>query len=251
MPVREIVVCRDPNCLAHAAAQFILGEIALIDDRRFHLALSGGSTPAIVYDVLASNPASGKLLNSACEFYFSDERTVGPDHPDSNFGLANSKLFEPLGVEQDVIHRMIGEAKDPQDEVRRYVELILSQVPVGTGNTPRFDLTILGMGSDGHTASIFPDYDYNRYENALVAVPFVNSLNQRRLTFTLKLINASRAVLILVSGKAKAAAVKSALDSSIESSKLPVSRVAAERTVWLLDLDAASELNWTGNVLSL
>ena len=251
MPVREIVVCRDQKCLTHAAAQFILGEIAFAQDRRFCLALSGGTTPAVVYDLLASNPANGLILNASCEFFFSDERPVGPDHPDSNFRLASRQLFEPLGIEPGIIHRMKGEANDPDSEARRYADLIRAKVPSDRDSIPRFNLTILGMGSDGHTASIFPDYDFERHENDLVAVPFVHSLGQMRLTFTLKLINASRAALILVSGKGKAAAVKSALDSSIESSKLPVSRVAAERTVWLVDSDAASELNWTGRVLSL
>lgn len=251
MLVREIVVCSDQKSLAHAAAQFVLGEISLVENRRFHLALSGGSTPAIVYDVVASNPANSVVLNSSCEFYFSDERPVGPDHPDSNYRLAHTRLFEPLGIDPGIIHRIKGEANDLSAEARRYSELIRNNVPAGSDSIPNFDLTILGIGADGHTASIFPDNDLARLESDLVTAPHVRSLGQQRLTFTFKLINASRAALILVSGQSKAAAVKSALDSSIESSKLPVSRVAAQRTIWMLDLDAASELNWSGRVLSL
>lgn len=251
MPTRELVVCRDQRTLAHAAAQFIVGEKALVENRRFCLALSGGTTPAIVYDVLASNPANRTHLNQHCEFYFSDERPVGPDHPDSNFRLANEHLFRKLDIGEANIHRLHGEASERSAEAKRYADLIRSSLPTDANNIPQFDLTMLGMGSDGHTASIFPDFDFDRFKDELVAAPFVSSIKQNRLTFTLRLINASRAALILVSGKGKAAAVKSALDSSIESGKLPVSRVAASRTVWLMDLDAASELNWTGRVLSL
>lgn len=251
MPTRELVVCCDQRTLAHAAAQFIVGEIALAENRRFHLALSGGTTPAIVYDVLASNPANDSFLKQHCEFYFSDERPVGPDHPDSNFRLANEHLFRKLDIGEANIHRLHGEAGDLSAEAKRYAALIRSSLPTDADNIPQFDLTILGMGVDGHTASIFPDLDFDHFANELVAAPFVGSMKQKRLTFTLRLINASQAVLILVSGKGKAATVKSALDSSIESGKLPVSRVAASRTVWLMDLDAASELNWTGRVLSL
>ncbi len=251
MAVREIVVCRDQNALAYAAAQFVLGEIGLVEGRRFLLALSGGSTPTLLYDALAANPTNGQLLNLHCEFFFSDERTVSAEHPDSNFGLAQKILFEPLGISSGIIHRMHGESKDLSAEAVRYSRLIESKSAARVGGVPQLDLTILGMGADGHTASIFPGDDRDSNENALVIAPWVKKLNTHRLSFSMKLINASRAVLLLVSGKSKASSVKTALDSTEERSKLPVSQVAAERTVWLLDQAAASQLNWSGPVLTL
>lgn len=251
MAVREIVVCRDQNALAHAAAQFVLGEIGLVSGRRFLLALSGGSTPAMLYDVLAANPANGELLNSQCEFFFSDERAVAPEHPDSNFGMARSRLFEPLRISSGIIHRMRGESPNLSAEAERYSQLIQSKALVRTNGVPQLDLTILGMGADGHTASLFPGEDSGSERGDLVIAPWIESLKAHRLSFSMKLINASRAVLILVCGESKASAAKTALDSTEERSKLPVSRVAAERTVWLLDQTAASQLNWTGPVLSL
>jgi 6-phosphogluconolactonase len=250
MAVREVIVCSDQHALAHAAAQFVLGDIELVSGRRFLLALSGGSTPALLYDVLAANPANAELLNSRCEFFFSDERAVAADHPDSNFGLAYNRLFEPLGLHSSIIHRMKGESADLVAEAERYAQLVQSKA-VARNGVPQLDLTILGMGADGHTASIFPGNNLGESKGDLVIAPWVESLKAHRLSFSMTLVNASRAVLILVSGESKASAVKTALDSAAESAKLPVARVAAERTVWLLDKPAASQLNWTGPVLSL
>jgi 6-phosphogluconolactonase len=251
MSVREVVVCSDKGALAHAAAQFVLGEIERKESRPFLLALSGGSTPAAMYDVIAANRSSADLLNTKCELFFSDERLVGPDHPESNYRLARTKLFEPLGVDSRIIHRMHGETADIPAETRRCSDLIREKAGAPPGVIPRFDLTILGMGSDGHTASLFPDYDFGAPESDIIVAPFVATLDSRRLSFSMKLINTSRAALVLIAGGEKAAAVKSALDSSIQESRLPVARVAAERTVWMLDRPAARELNWTGEVLSL
>jgi 6-phosphogluconolactonase len=251
MSVREIVVCADTNVLAHAAAQFVLGEIERKEAGRFLLALSGGSTPAALYDVIAQNPAAREILNSRCEIFFSDERPVGPDHPDSNFRLARTRLFEPLGLDNRIIHCMEGEASQLEVEGSRYTRLIRRLAGVEADELPRFDLTLLGMGADGHTASLFPDYDFKLPERDIIVTPYVASINSRRLSFSMSLINASRAALVLIAGGEKAQAVNKALDSSIQEDMLPVARVAAERTVWMLDLAAARLLNWTGKVLSL
>lgn len=251
MSVREVVVCSDAGALAHAATQFVLGEIERKETGRFLLALSGGSTPAALYDVLTQNPQAREILNSRCEIFFSDERLVGPDHPDSNYRLAEAHLFEPMGIDPRIIHHMQGEASQLEAETSRYAQLIRHCAGIEAGEMPRFDLVLLGMGADGHTASLFPDYDFESPERDIIVSPFVGSINSRRLSFSLSLINASRAALILVAGGGKAAAVKKALDSSILGDRPPVARVVAERTVWMLDLAAARLLNWTGKVLSL
>ncbi|MBI5266184.1 MAG: 6-phosphogluconolactonase [candidate division Zixibacteria bacterium] len=250
MPTREIVVCQDRETLARAAAQFVLGEVERKESGRFLLALSGGTTPARLYDILAETPSAGELLSSLCELFFSDERPVGPDHFDSNYRTAQSHLFEPLRIDERIIHRMRGESKDLYAEAGRYASLIREKAGVAADAIPRLDLTILGMGPDGHTSSLFPGYDFES-ENDLVVAPFVPALKTHRLSFGLRLINASRAVLVLVSGEEKAAMVKKVLDKSIVERELPASRVAAERTVWMLDTAAAGKLDWTGPVLGL
>ncbi len=250
MPVREIVVCADRRTVALAGAQFVLGEIERKETGRFLLALSGGGTPSTMYDILASTPGAGRLMTERCEIFFSDERPVGPDDPDSNYLTARTHLFEPLNVPERIIHRIQGEAGDLKAEAKKYASLIRISAGVPNDQIPEFDLTVLGMGPDGHTASLFPDYDFSS-ERDIVVVPFVRDKRTYRVSFSLGLINASWAALILVTGEEKAPAVKKALIESITDNSVPASRVQARRTVWMLDREAAGMLNWTGRVLGL
>ena len=250
MPVREIIVCQTKVGLARASAQFVLGEIERKESGKFLLALSGGTTPACLYDAIVETPQAGQLISSKCELFFSDERSVGPDSPDSNYRLAFKHLTEPLRLDERIIHRILGESADLAAEAARYGALIRQTAGTAHGTVPRLDLTLLGMGSDGHTASLFPGYDFAA-EKEIVVAPYVPVKNSFRVSFGLRLINASRVALILVAGEEKAEAVKKVLDKSILDTELPVARVAAERTVWLLDMAAAGQLGWTGPVLTL
>jgi 6-phosphogluconolactonase len=250
MPIREIIVCENSEALARAAAQFVVGEIERKEAGRFLLALSGGTTPAAMYDILADTASARELLSARCELFFSDERQVGPEHVDSNYRIAHLHLFEPLRIDECIIHRIRGESKDLKAEADRYAALIREKAGVYDDRVPRLDLTLLGMGPDGHTASLFPGYDFES-ERDLVVAPYVPAKQASRVSFGLRLINASRAVLILVVGEEKAEMVKKVLDKSIINMELPASRVAAERTVWVLDRAAAGKLNWAGPVLTL
>lgn len=228
----------------------MLGEIERKDTGRFLLALSGGRTPSAMYDILASTPGAGELMADRCEIFFSDERPVGPEDPDSNYRAARAHLFEPLNISERIIHRIHGEADDLDFEANRYASLIRTTAGVSNNQTPELDLTLLGMGPDGHAASLFPDYDFSN-ERDLVVVPFVRDKRTYRVSFSLGLINASRAALFLVTGEEKAPAVKKALVESITVNSVPASRVQARRTVWMLDREAAGMLNWTGRILGL
>jgi len=250
MPVREIVVCADRRTVALAGAQFVLGEIERKETGRFLLALSGGSTPSAMYDVIASTPGAGELIADRAEIFFSDERSVGAEDPDSNYRAARTHLFEPLNVPERIIHRIHGEANDLKAEAKRYGSLIRDTAGLSNNQTPELDLTLLGMGIDGHTASLFPDYDFGG-ERDIVVAPFVRDQKTFRVSFSLGLINASRAALFLVTGEEKAPAVKKALIESITDNSVPASRVQASRTVWMLDREAAGMINWTGRVLGL
>jgi 6-phosphogluconolactonase len=203
-----------------------------------------------MYDILASTPGAGQLMADRCEIFFSDERSVGPEDADSNYRTAKTHLFEPLNIPERIIHRIHGEASDLKAEAKRYASLIRMTAGVSNNQTPELDLTLLGMGSDGHAASLFPDYDFGN-EPDIVVAPFVHDKRTYRISFGLGLINASRAALFLVTGEEKAPAVKKALIESITDNSVPASRVQASRTVWMLDREAAGMLNWTGRVLGL
>src|SRR5207253_9445178 len=126
------------------------------EDRAFTVALSGGSTPKALYLVLASEPYRTQVDWSKIEFFFGDERGVPPHHPDSNYGMANESLFRPAGVVSGQIHRMKGEMKN----LSAAAELYATELRVfATDDFPHFDLVLLGLGADGHTASLFPHSD--------------------------------------------------------------------------------------------
>jgi len=241
----RFTVLRSPADLAAAAADRIVASARNAIRRRGRcvLALSGGSTPRLVYPLLASRPRIDLVDWSRVEFFWGDERGVPPDHPDSNFGLARGLLLDQLPrVRLEAVHRMPADAADPDAAAARYeAELgrVLGVRPGGT-RRPRFDLVWLGMGPDGHTASLFPGADAlsERRRWVIPATAPKSSAVASRMTLTLPLINAARAVLFVVAGADKAQAVRAV---RVGSSALPAARVRARSTVWLLDAKAAGE----------
>ena len=206
------------------------------------IALSGGSTPKLLYQKLVSLPETRQLLAQRAEFYFSDERPVGPEHPESNFHSADSALFRPLGIDRNHVHRMRGEAEDSEQEAAIYGQEIRATVPI-VDNWPRFDVTLLGMGADGHIASLFPDFAFDPPSERLILAPFVRDKGTNRLTFSLPMINASHAVFLMVTGSDKADTVRKALYPQGSGAIVPAARVDALETRWFLDRDAAARLD--------
>ena len=242
--VITIQIYTDAATVAKAAARFVYDLLtAHVYPRKFTLALSGGSTPKLMYEQLRQMPDIARLLNSRAEIFFSDERAVSPESEQSNYRTARVGLFEPFGIDASIIHRMRGEASDLAAEAARYAREIREVTATEAPLTPQLDLVLLGMGPDGHTASLFPDHDFRATEHALVAAPYVASQQSCRLTFTQRLINGSKTVLFLVAGADKASAVKKVLSADFESDMLPARRVEAEQTIWLLDKAAASQLD--------
>jgi len=241
----QFTVLRSPADLAAAAADRIVASARNAIRRRGRcvLALSGGSTPRLVYPLLASRPRIGLVDWSRVEFFWGDERGVPADHPDSNFGLARSLLLDQLpSVRLEAVHPMPADAADPDAAAARYeAELgrVLGVRPGGT-RRPRFDLVWLGMGPDGHTASLFPGADAlsERRRWVIPATAPKSSAVASRMTLTLPLITAARAVLFVVAGADKAQAVRAV---RVGSSALPAARVRARSTLWLLDAAAAGE----------
>ncbi len=238
--MREVIVCHTPVEVGLKAAMLLVEGLRNHgSENRYSIALSGGNTPKPMYHALSEIPDAGRLLAERGQIFFSDERAVPPDSDQSNYRSAQVGLFEPLNISSGIIHRLEGEASDLQAEARRYSNLIKNMVKPGENGRPSFDLILLGMGADGHTASLFPDSPIDEGSGDLVMARYVPSVSAWRLTFSLALINDARMAVFMVTGADKAEAVKKALSADINGYTLPATRVNAARTIWLLDRDAA------------
>ncbi|AWX43083.1 6-phosphogluconolactonase [Flagellimonas maritima] len=236
----ELKIYKDKNEVAqHFSAYF--SEL-FKDKSTFHVALSGGSTPKVVFDVLAAD-FSSKIDWTKIHFYWGDERCVPPSDDESNYKMTMEHLFSKIDVPKENIHRILGE-KEPLLEAMRYGGLLEKNLPSQNG-TPQFDLVILGMGDDGHTASIFPHeielWDSSR--NCEVAVH--PDSGQKRVTITGKIINAASQVAFLVTGSGKAEKVKAIIEKQEDFKKYPASLVSPDsgNLIWFLDGDAATGIS--------
>lgn len=232
----DLQIAPTPERLAVAAARFIERVAADAAARRgcFAIALAGGSTPLTAYASLA---AIEGMPWAQTHVFWSDERCVPPDHPDSNFGAARAMLLSRIPAVH--ISRIRGE-DDPGAEARRYEALVRQEVG---GDPPQFDIILLGLGTDGHTASLFPGSAAVRATRRLVvAVEPPAHAAHTRITFTLPLINAARRVLFLVAGREKAEIAARVLQG--RGRALPAGRVRLREgeITWMLDEAAAAEL---------
>jgi len=222
-----------------------LRQQAVHERGRFLVALSGGRTPEQVYRRLASQSPAAPQEWSSTHFFFSDERCVPPDHPDSNYHLADAALFRPLNIPEDRIHRMRGEHPNHDAAAREYEDVLRTVTNADPAGWPQLDLLMLGIGNDGHTASLFPGTDALRERRRWVTVGQAPSGPPTRLTLTLGVINQATVVLFLVTGEAKAGIVKSILEPQQETDRLlPAALVRPKggRLIWLLDPPAAAQL---------
>ena len=228
-------------------AEFI---VALARERvqahgRFHIALSGGSTPRRLYELLALPRTEGppRMDNAAWgrwHVFWGDERCVPPDHQDSNYRMAGESLLDRVPVPTDQVHRMRGEAS-PQSAAEEYEGLLRQVLP---GPIPAFDLILLGIGEDGHTASLFSNTDALMEKERLVVANWAPHLQAHRLTFTLPLINAARAIAFLVTDESKAQVLAKVLKPAPAEPPLPSSlvRPTSGTVHWFLTAAAASRL---------
>lgn len=203
-----------------------------------NIALSGGRTPSFLFRALVDR-ASGVDWQKA-RFFWVDERCVPAAHPESNFGAAYSSFLEPVSIAEGNYFRIRGE-DDPEEEAERYGELIREMVPA-TGDVPQFDIVLLGMGSDGHTASIFPHEIELWHAESLCAVGTHPETGQKRVTFTGRLINAASKVVFLVAGKDKATIVQEVIRQSGQYRTYPAALVnpVPGSLHWYLDADAGT-----------
>lgn len=243
----ELNVYRDPATLPTAAAErFIQAAIAAQDARgMFNVALSGGSTPRGMYRALAAPPYRDQVNWNAVQVFFSDERFVPPESEESNYHLARQELLSQVQIPDRFVHRVATVDILPAESAALYEQGIRRVLQAGLDEVPSFDLIFLGLGPDGHTASLFPGTEALQERDLLVAANFVPELDSWRITFTYPLLNAARQVAFLVEGAGKAEMVRRVIEGDAE---LPASliRPITGELVWMLDQAAAADLPGQG-----
>jgi 6-phosphogluconolactonase len=209
---------------------------------RFCVALAGGTTPRSVYARVADrqSPYRAQIHWARTWVLFGDERQVAPDHDESNFRMVSEALLRHVPVPEEQVHRIRGENPDSQRAAEEYEEILRDVFRLGAGERPRFDLVLLGLGADGHTASLFPGSEASR-ETVRLVTGVTRDPGPDRITLTLPVLNNAAAVLFLVSGKEKAETVRRIFAGA---SDLPAAQIRPEQgdLLWLLDGDAASAL---------
>lgn len=245
--VTPVRVFEDADGLGRALAEEFaaLAQAAIAARGRFMVALSGGSTPKRLYRLLSGPPFRERVAWGAVEFFWGDERAVPPDHPDSNYGSVRDGLLAPLGVRPERVHRIRAEMSDRDAAARAYEAEISTVFGVGVnGLPPAFDLILLGMGADGHTASLFPGSAGLVERKRWVVSHFVPSLGAERITLTVPILNRAREIRIMVAGREKAGTLSAALAGDHDPATLPIQLIKPERgrLVWFVDQEAASTL---------
>lgn len=222
----------DAAAFADEAAKLILESIAdgLLQRGRCTLTLAGGTTPAPVYARMAVSPLAKTIAWEHVAVYFGDERCVPPDHADSNYRMAYETFLRHVAIPSASVHRIAGEQPDPDVAARNYERLLPDAL----------DVLLLGMGADGHTASLFPHSSAVEERRRRVVSASRPPPSPARITITPPVIDAARTVIVLAAGAGKASAVARALEGAFAPEELPIQ--FALRGTWLIDDAAAREL---------
>lgn len=244
----EIRICPEIDSLSRAAAKavFEIATAAVLQSGRFTLALAGGNTPRHLYGMLASEYRD-KMPWHSTHLFWSDERNVSKTSPESNFKMAHDSMISKLSIPPQNIHPIPTELESPESAAQTYEEHLRDffQLENGGLKYPKFDLVLLGLGEDGHTASLFPgDPILNEKEKQVAAVNASSKYKtQERITLTLRVINSAENVFFIVSGGKKKEVAKTILDGSEDSrEKYPAAMVQPkDALVWFLDAEAAGE----------
>jgi len=229
-----------------AAAEFVaLAREAVQARGLFTVALSGGSTPRTLYSLLADDPQlRGEVAWEKVHFFFSDERHVPPDHPDNNYRMVRLALLSRIPAPPSSAHRMATELKDPAGVADEYEHGLREFFRLSPGGVPRFDLVLLGLGAEGHTASLFPGSEALRETRRLVVATWVKALQVWRITLTFPVLNNASEVAFLVSGAEKAEALRNVLEGIPNPDLWPAQAVQPTRgrRLFFVDQQAASQL---------
>ena len=242
----EIRTLTTPQDLFDAAAEEVVraASEAVSQHGRFTIALSGGSTPRSLYHLLATN-ARSSLPWDRMFFFWGDERHVPPTDPDSNYRMADETLLSKIPVTPGNVFRVPAENPDASAAAAAYEQTLLKFFALQPGQFPRLDLILLGLGPDGHTASIFPGTPALHEKSRLVVANWVEKFKTNRITLTLPVLNAAYCVAFLVSGTEKAAALRAVLESDAPGEQYPskLVRPSHGKLIWFVDRAAASGLS--------
>ena len=245
---REVRILANGDAVCRAAAEEFVRAAAEAARQKgsFTVALSGGSTPRTLYGLLATDPAlRAQVPWDKLHLFFGDERHVPPDHPESNFRMAQEAMFSEAPLKPEQIARIKGELADAAQAAREYEQVLREFFHLAAGEPPRFDLVLLGMGPDGHTASLFPGTKALHEKERLVVSNWVGKFFTERITLTAPALNSAACVIFLVLGEDKAPALKAVLEGPYEPEQLPAQLIQPKngKLVWLVDKTAARLLD--------
>jgi 6-phosphogluconolactonase len=242
----QIRTLTTPQELFAAAAEEVVraANDAVAQRGRFSIALSGGSTPKSLYNLLATN-ARNALPWERMFFFWGDERHVPPTDPDSNYRMADETLLSKIPVAAANVFRIPAENPDAAAVALAYEQTLQKFFQLEPGQFPTFDLILLGMGPDGHTASLFPGTKALQEKNRLVVANWVEKMKTSRITLTLPVLNAARCVAFLVSGTDKATVLRAVLEEDVPAEQYPskLVRPTEGKLIWLVDRAAGSALS--------
>ena len=216
---------------------------ALANQTNFNVGLSGGSTPRYVFQYLAEFEKWKKIPWNIVHIFWVDERCVAPDHSESNYQIVYNLMLKEISIPEDNIHRIHGE-NDPLFEAGRYEDELKKHFALGSGENPSLDWIFLGVGLDGHTASIFPGSIFENSPSQFCVATTHPDTGQNRISLSLPVINASKRITVMVAGQDKAAIVSKILNPPFEGSELPAGKIRPlnGNVDWVLDELAASQL---------
>jgi 6-phosphogluconolactonase len=248
----QVRVYDDAAALARGAARLFVAtaQAAIAAHGRFSVALSGGSTPRALFQLLAAPPYRDQVNWSRMWVFWGDERCVPPTDAESNYRMARETLLFHVPVQANQVFRMHGEATDPSAEAALYEMNLRRAFALAPGEWPRFDLVLLGLGPDGHTASLFPHTSALHAAGRLVVANRVDKLNTTRLTLTAPVINHAALIVFLVAGQDKVVPLAGVLEGSRQPDELPAQLIAPAngQVLWLVDRVAAAGLTTTSTI---
>ena len=243
-PQPDIKICKNSQDLYITAAQEIVQTAldACTKRGRFFWALAGGNTPRALYQLLSQDPYRQQMPWSRTWLFWGDERSVPLEHSDSNYAMARHALLEHVPIPPQQIFPMQAQLSYIRENALRYQQYLNNTLTLNSQGIPQFDLILLGMGEDGHTASLFPRTAILQENQQWVAAVYVEKLNTWRLSFTYPLINAAHHVMILVTGRNKAPIVQTIMHNDPLAQNYPIYKIhkGAKHLRWLVDPEAAA-----------
>jgi 6-phosphogluconolactonase len=244
----KIKIVANADAMSRAAAETMVEHLSksLQTHDVYSIALSGGSTPKHLYSLLANDVALRDQIPWDCvHFFWGDERHVSPDHPDSNYRMANEAMLSKAPIPSTNIHRIRTEESVAANAAETYEQEIRRFFKIEAGELPRFNCVLLGMGSDGHTASLFPGTSALEETKRLAVANWIEKFQSYRITLTRLLFNNADRILFLVGGIEKADTLKAVLEDDSKTTRFPVQLIQPTHgeVTWFLDQPAASRLS--------